>query len=325
MSTNRWLFRFGDFELDAAAYELRRKGRRLRLARQPMDLLLLLVEHPRALVSREEIAKRLWTPDVFIDIDAGIHTAILRIRQALRDSAESPRFVESVPGKGYRFVAAVTRLPIWSGGGYDTTPEPHAPARRDNLPGELTSFVGRRQALADVRKLVAASRLVSLVGTGGVGKTRLAVRLASDLVNQFADGVWLADLTALTAPGSDCTDDRRQRRRSPKRGSIGGRGADPVLPHPRPSPHPGHLRAPARRLRRDCRDAAARCAAAADPGDEPGAAEGAGRDGLSRSVIFPARRLCLVLSAEELMRFEATQLFVERARASFMPFSPAHK
>jgi DNA-binding winged helix-turn-helix (wHTH) protein len=57
MSTNRWLFRFGDFELDAAAYELRRKGRRLRLARQPMDLLLLLVEHPRALVSHEEIAK----------------------------------------------------------------------------------------------------------------------------------------------------------------------------------------------------------------------------------------------------------------------------
>ena len=83
MSTNRWLFRFGDFELDTAAYELRRKGRRLRLARQPMDLLLLLVEQPRALVSHEEIAKRLWNPDVFIDMDAGIHTAVLRIRQVL--------------------------------------------------------------------------------------------------------------------------------------------------------------------------------------------------------------------------------------------------
>ena len=102
MSTNRWLFRFGDFELDAGGYELRRKGRRLRLARQPMELLLLLVEHPRALVSREEIAKRLWEPGVFIDMDAGIHTAILRIRQVLRDSAEAPRFVETVPGKGYR-------------------------------------------------------------------------------------------------------------------------------------------------------------------------------------------------------------------------------
>ena len=200
MSTNRWLFRFGDFELDAAAYELRRKGRRLRLARQPMDLLLLMVEHPRALVSHEEIAKRLWQPGVFIDMDAGIHTAVLRIRQALRDSADAPRFVETVPGKGYRFVAAVTRLPIWSGGGYSATPQPQAPARRDNLPSELTSFVGRRQALADVRSLVGSSRLVSLIGPGGVGKTRLALRLASELLTQFADGVWLADLTPLTAP-----------------------------------------------------------------------------------------------------------------------------
>jgi DNA-binding winged helix-turn-helix (wHTH) protein len=76
-----WTFRFGDFEVDTGGYELRRKGRRLRLARQPMDLLLLLLEHPRALVTREEIARRLWKPGVFTDVDAGIHTAILRIRR----------------------------------------------------------------------------------------------------------------------------------------------------------------------------------------------------------------------------------------------------
>jgi non-specific serine/threonine protein kinase len=200
MSTIRWLFRFGDFELDTGAYELRRKGRGLRLARQPMDLLLLLVEHPRALVSREEIATRLWKPGVFTDMDAGIHTAVLRIRQVLRDSAESPRFVETVPGKGYRFVAAVTRVPTWNGGDDAVTPERPAPARRDNLPYELTSFVGRRQALADVRKLMASSRLVTLIGTGGVGKTRLAARLVREVVPQFADGVWLIDLASLTAP-----------------------------------------------------------------------------------------------------------------------------
>ena len=184
MSTNRWLFRFGDFELDAGAYELRRKGRRLRLARQPMELLFLLVEHPRALVSREEIAKRLWEPGGLIDMDAGIHTAILRIRQVLRDSADAPRFVETVPGKGYRFVAAVTRLPTWAGGDYVGTQERPAAARRDNLPYELTSFVGRRQALADVRNLVASSRLVSLTGTGGVGKTRLMVAKAADIATK---------------------------------------------------------------------------------------------------------------------------------------------
>ena len=322
MSTNRWLFRFGDFELDAGAYELRRKGRRLRLARQPMDLLLLLVEHPRALVSREEIAKRLWKPGVFIDMDAGIHTAILRIRQALRDSAESPRFVETVPGKGYRFVAAVARLPTWSEGGNARTPERSAPARRDNLPYELTSFVGRRQALSDLRKLVASSRLVSLIGTGGVGKTRLALRLASELVQQYADGVWLVDLAPLAAPNLIAQTIAVNRRRSRKRGSIGARGAGAVLPHALPPPRAGHLRTPARRLRRDCRDAAAQCAAAADPGDQPRAAE------IPGEMVYQVSSLSLPeasasLSEDALTRFEATQLFVERARASLMQFGPA--
>ena len=81
-------YRFGDFEVDAAAYEVRRGGTRVRLTRQPMEILLLLLERRQGLVSREEMAKRLWKPDVFTDPDAGIHTAILRIRQALGDSRE---------------------------------------------------------------------------------------------------------------------------------------------------------------------------------------------------------------------------------------------
>jgi TolB-like protein/tetratricopeptide (TPR) repeat protein len=98
-------YRFLEFELDARAYELRRNGKRLRLARQPMDLLLLLLNRPRELVTREYIAKRLWAPEVHTDVDAGIHTEILRIRQVLGDSPEAPRFVETVPGRGYRFIA----------------------------------------------------------------------------------------------------------------------------------------------------------------------------------------------------------------------------
>src|SRR6478736_5054453 len=102
---------FGEFEVDVAAYELRREGQRLALARQPMDLLLLLLEHRQELVSREQIAGRLWRPDVFTDLDAGIRTAVLKIRQVLGDSIESPRFVETVPGKGYRFVAPLRLVP----------------------------------------------------------------------------------------------------------------------------------------------------------------------------------------------------------------------
>src|SRR5262245_48536547 len=93
-------YQFGEFEVDVRAYELRHRGERVRRSRQPMDLLLLLLERPHELVSREEIARRLWAPGVHTDLDAGIHTGILKIRQVLGDSRESPRFVETVPGKG---------------------------------------------------------------------------------------------------------------------------------------------------------------------------------------------------------------------------------
>ena len=197
----RPVYRFGDFELDAAAYQLMRNGQRVHLARQPMELLLLLVEKSPDLVSRDEIARRLWREDVFVDVDAGIQTAVLKIRQALGDPGRKPPFVETVAGKGYRFAAPVEFL-------RRTIPEPTlespnaprswSPARHHNLPADLTSFVGRRQELAELPQRLAASRLLTLTGSGGAGKTRLAIRLASDVIDRFADGVWMADLSALS-------------------------------------------------------------------------------------------------------------------------------
>jgi TolB-like protein/DNA-binding winged helix-turn-helix (wHTH) protein/Flp pilus assembly protein TadD len=99
--------RFGAFELDVAGYELRSGGRAIRMERQPMDLLILLVERRGQLVSREDIIDRLWGKDVFVDVETGVHTAIRKIRRALQDSPEAPVFIETVPGKGYRFVAPV--------------------------------------------------------------------------------------------------------------------------------------------------------------------------------------------------------------------------
>jgi DNA-binding winged helix-turn-helix (wHTH) protein len=101
-------FRFGEFELDISAYELRRGGQPVHLERQPMDLLILLVERHRQLVWRADIVKRLWDPGVFVDVEMGVNTAIRKVRQALRDSRESPAFVETISGKGYRFIAPVT-------------------------------------------------------------------------------------------------------------------------------------------------------------------------------------------------------------------------
>ena len=105
------LYRFRDFDLDAAGYRLSRNGRPVRIERQPMDLLILLVANRQRLVARAEIVDALWGKDVFVDVETGVHTAIRKIRLALRDSPENPTFVETVAGKGYRFVAPVEEVP----------------------------------------------------------------------------------------------------------------------------------------------------------------------------------------------------------------------
>jgi TolB-like protein len=98
-------FSFEEFDLDIAGYKLLRNGKHVSLERRPMDLLILLAERRGQLVSRTEIAERLWGKDVFVDVENGINTAIRKVRQALRDPADSPRFIETVPGRGYRFIA----------------------------------------------------------------------------------------------------------------------------------------------------------------------------------------------------------------------------
>jgi DNA-binding winged helix-turn-helix (wHTH) protein len=100
-------FRFREFELDVAAYALRRRGRPIRLERRPLDVLILLVERRRQLVSRADIVERLWGEGVFVDVEMRVNTAASKVRQALGDSADSPAFVETVQGKGYRFIADV--------------------------------------------------------------------------------------------------------------------------------------------------------------------------------------------------------------------------
>lgn len=100
MPTRREMLRFLDFELDVSGYQLRHKGRAVRIERQPMDLLILLVQRRPQLVSREEIIERLWGKDVFVDVETGVHTAIRKIRLALRDSPEAPTCVETVTGRG---------------------------------------------------------------------------------------------------------------------------------------------------------------------------------------------------------------------------------
>lgn len=98
--------RFGEFELDLPAGELRRNGTRVPLPEQPLRLLEVLVQQPGRVVSRDQLRERLWSADTFVDFEHGLNAAVKRLRDALGDSADAPRFVETVPKRGYRFIAA---------------------------------------------------------------------------------------------------------------------------------------------------------------------------------------------------------------------------
>jgi DNA-binding winged helix-turn-helix (wHTH) protein len=98
---------FGLFEADLSARELRKGGIRIKVHGQPFEVLALLLERPGSVIPREEFRQRLWPTDTFVDFDHGVNTAINRLREALGDSAESPRLIETVPRRGYRFVAPV--------------------------------------------------------------------------------------------------------------------------------------------------------------------------------------------------------------------------
>jgi DNA-binding winged helix-turn-helix (wHTH) protein len=101
------IVRFDAFEVVLKARELRKYGLKIKLQEQPFQVLAMLVRHSGEVVTREELQKTLWPADTFVDFDRGLNRAINRIREALGDSADNPRFVETLPRRGYRFIAPV--------------------------------------------------------------------------------------------------------------------------------------------------------------------------------------------------------------------------
>ena len=102
---SRGAVRFGVFEVDLRAGELRKQGVKIKLQEQPFHLLQMLLEHPGEIVTREELRGRIWPADTFVDFDQGLNNAIKRLRESLSDSPENPRFIETIPRHGYRFIA----------------------------------------------------------------------------------------------------------------------------------------------------------------------------------------------------------------------------
>jgi DNA-binding winged helix-turn-helix (wHTH) protein len=127
-------YRFGAFEADATTGELRRQGIRIKLNAQPFQVLLALLERPGELLTREQIARELWPDGTFVDYEHGLNSAVNRIREALGDTAGSPRFVETLARRGYRFVAPVERI------GLTADPTPSEPELMPaSLPEQLAA------------------------------------------------------------------------------------------------------------------------------------------------------------------------------------------
>ena len=102
-------FRFGPFVLDTQCGQLRKDGVGLKLQGQPIQVLEILLQKPGQLVTREEIRQRLWTSDTFVDFDHSLNTAVKKLRQTLGDEADTPRYIETLPKRGYRFIGEVVR------------------------------------------------------------------------------------------------------------------------------------------------------------------------------------------------------------------------
>src|SRR5580692_8188125 len=126
------IVRFGAFEVDLKANEVRKHGMRLRLPEQPSQVLAILLEKPGDVIAREEFRNRLWQSDTFVDFDHGLNNAVMRLREVLGDSSDHPRFIETLPRRGYRFIAPVE---LKSSGAEHPAPEAVASEKAAGIAG----------------------------------------------------------------------------------------------------------------------------------------------------------------------------------------------
>jgi DNA-binding winged helix-turn-helix (wHTH) protein len=133
--------RFGAFEFKPETGELRKHGLRVKLRGQPIEVLMMLLQHPGEAVAREELQKRLWSADTYVDFEHSLNAAMKRLRAALGDSADAPRFIETLAGRGYRFIAQPARRRRPSGpSGY----RPGSEAGREAGTATPFGFAGNR-------------------------------------------------------------------------------------------------------------------------------------------------------------------------------------
>jgi DNA-binding winged helix-turn-helix (wHTH) protein len=168
--TTSRLIRFGTFEVDLRTGELHKKGLKIKLQEQPFQILATLLEHAGDVVTRDELRRRLWPEDTFVDFDQGLNKAINKIREALGDSAENPRFVETLPKRGYRFIAPLNGYSEPTEFADDPQPQPgrnnsSESAAGNSVPGWRAKGLRSAAALGTAFLIFHFRRLLSSSGT----------------------------------------------------------------------------------------------------------------------------------------------------------------
>jgi len=181
-------YRFGRFELQPDERRLLATGTPVRVGRHAFELLIALVERSGHLVTKDQLLERIWPRLVVEENTLQAHVSALR--KVLGAEA-----IATISGQGYRFTPEVTHVAA------NAAPASLATARKHNLPQQLTSFIGRERVIVELKVLLDRTRLLTLTGAGGCGKTRLAMEVAAGTKQEFADGIWLVELAALQDPG----------------------------------------------------------------------------------------------------------------------------